>query len=158
MTRNVEAAARKRELGKFAAAWLLLVAPWFAYPLVWLKVFRAHVPYWDEAVMFGPPAMALIAAAVLLACGPSGIRRACGRSKSNFALVIAAAALWIISLVRSLMGGELPDPGEWSVFLLPLAGMALSREILRILPLYGTALLAVLIFFTCRFTYFTGLP
>ena len=149
---------RRQELWKFAAAWLLLAAPLFACPLVWLKTFRAHVPYWDEAVMFGPPALALLAAAVLLSAGPSGIRRACGNSRVSVSVVVAAAVLWLISLLRDLFAGTISDPAEWFVFLLPLAGMVLSREILRILPLYGTAVLAVLIFFTCRFSFFTGLP
>lgn len=137
---------------------MLLAAPLFAYPLVWAKLFRAHVPYWDMAQLFGTSALALLAAAVLLAVGPSGVRRACGASGLARWTVVAAAVLWMISLARDLLAGNVPDPAEWFVFLVPLAGMVLSREILRILPLCGSSLLAVLAVFSCLFTHFTGLP
>lgn len=152
-TKDVSGAARWR----MPAAWLLLTLPLFAYPLEWLNVFRPSVPFWDMAAMFMPSVMALFALAVLGMAGIGALRRACVRSRLNALLVWSTLGLLLLSIGRSLYYGTRLEPAEW-FFVVPLAGMVLSREILRILPKWGTLTLAVLLYFTWRFPFCIGLP
>lgn len=140
------------------AAWLLLGAPFFAYPLVWLKIFRPHVPFWGEVFLFVPSVLALFALAVLFCGGVRGLRRACGNSKLNFSVVSASMLTLLVTLIRCVLTRSVPDPAELFMPLVPLAGMVLAKDVLRMLPLYGTLALAVLGYFSCRFAMFTGLP
>ena len=146
-------AARWRTL----AAWLLLTLPLFAYPLEWLNAFSSKFPYWDLVTMFAPSVMALFALTLLLMTGLSGLRRACGSSRLNVLLVWSTLGLLLVSIGRSLYNGTRLEPTEWFL-VLPLAGMVLSREILRILPKWGTLTLALLLYFTWRFPFCIGLP
>lgn len=143
---------------KTAAAWLLLSLPLAVHPLFWVRVFSARVVAWDRVTLFSLSAMALVAVAVLMLTGLSELRRQCASSKLNLLLVLFAAALLVQSLTRSFCIGRRLEPEEWFLPLMPLAGMALSREIMRILPRWGTLVLGVLIAFTVRFPFYIGLP
>ena len=143
------------EWRKFAA-WLLLGAPFFAYPLVWLKIFRSHVPHWGEVLCFAQPVLALFALAVLICGGIGGLRCACGHSKLHFAAVAASMLMVLLTLIRCALTRSIPDTTDLFMPLVPLAGMVIAKDVLHILPLYGTLSLAVLVFFGFRFTMFTG--
>lgn len=141
------------------AAWILLSLPLVVYPLFWVRVFRYRLFAWDRVTLITLPVLAVFAAAVLVLTGFSRLRRKCAVSGLNLLLLLFAAALLVLSLARSLYTGRRLEPEEWFLPLMPLAGMALSREVLRILPRWGTLVLAVLIAFTLRFPdYCIGLP
>lgn len=141
------------------AAWMLLSLPLAVYPLFWIRVFRSRLVAWDRVTLITLPVLAVFAGAVLLLTGISQLRRKCASSGLDLLLVLFAAALLVQSLVRSLYAGRSLEPEEWFLPLMPLAGMALSREILRILPRWGTLVLGILIAFTLRFPeYCIGLP
>ena len=140
------------------AAWILLSLPLVVYPLFWVRVFRSRLVAWDRVTLITLPVLAVFAAAVLLLTGFSRLRRKCAASGLNMLLVLFAAALLVLSLARSLYTGRRLEPEEWFLPLMPLAGMALSREVLRILPRWGTVVLGVLIVFTLRFPFYIGLP
>ena len=149
----------RAERVKTWAAWILLSLPLAVHPLFWVRMFRPRVVAWDCVTLFSLSAMAFVAAAVLMLTGFSDLRRRCAASNLNLLLTLFSAALMIQSLVRSLCFGRRLEPVEWFLPLLPLAGMALSRQIMRILPRWGTLVLAVLIVFTLRFPeYCIGLP
>ena len=149
----------RAERVKTCAAWALLSLPLAVYPLFWVRVFRSRLVAWDRVTLITLPVLAVFAAAVLLLTGFSRLRRKCAVSGLNLLLVLFAAALLVLSLSRSLHAGRRLEPEEWFLPLMPLAGMALSREILRILPRWGTLVLGVLIAFTLRFPdYCIGLP
>ena len=143
---------------KTVAAWVLLSLPLAAHPLFWVRVFRSRLVFWHYATLVTLPVMAAAAAAVLLLTGFRDFKRNCAAFRMNLLLVVSAAVLLVLSVVRSIYTGSRPEPEDWFLPLLPLAGMALSREILRILPRWGTFVLAVLIVFTVRFPFFIGLP
>ena len=140
------------------AAWVLLSLPLAAHPLFWVRVFRSRLIVWHYVTLVTLPVMAAAAAAVLLLTGFRDIRRNCMAFRLNLLLVLSAAVLLVQSAARSIYTGTRLEPEDWFLPLLPLAGMALSREILRILPRWGTLVLAVLIVFTVRFPFFIGLP
>ena len=148
---------RCREVWRDWAAWALLAMPFFAYPLVWLKIFRSHVPYWGDVFYFAPPVLALTALAVLATAGIGGLRRACGSSKLNVAVVAASLLTVLVALIRAALNRTAPDLNDLFMPLLPLAGMVLAKPVLRMLPLYGTLALVVLGYFSFRFTMFTGM-
>ena len=144
---------------KTAAAWLLLSLPLAEFPLAWVQMFCGWVPHWSKMTVFSLTALAPVAVAVLLLTGISDLRRKCANSRLSLLLVAGAAALMMLSLGRSLYTGRRLEPAGFYLPLLPLAGMALSREVLRILPRWGTFVLVVLIAFTLRFpAYCYGLP
>ena len=151
--------AFRPETVKTCAAWILLSLPLVVYPLFWVRFFRSRLVAWDRVTLITLPVLALFAAAVLLLTGFSRLRRKCASSGLDLLLVLFAAALLVLSLARSLYFGRRLEPEEWFLPLMPLAGMALSREVLRILPRWGTLVLGVLIVFTLRFPdYCIGLP
>ncbi|MBQ6352188.1 MAG: hypothetical protein IJJ28_02840, partial [Lentisphaeria bacterium] len=129
--------------GRTVAAWLLLSLPLVAYPLEWWTWFSSRVPAWDLAGMFTVPVLATAALAVLLYTGTAELRRAAGASRVALAFIAVSAVLILLSLGRSLYLGRRIEPAEWFLPLVPLAGLALSREILRILPAWGTLVLAI---------------
>ena len=141
------------------AAWLLLSLPLFELPLAWVQMFRGWVPHWSKLTLFSLPAMAAVAGAVLLLTGFSDLRCKCRNSRLSLLLVTGAIALMVLSLGRSFYTGRRWEPVGFYLPLLPLAGMALSREVMRILPRWGTIVLLVLIAFTLRFpAWCYGLP
>ncbi|MBP5530469.1 MAG: hypothetical protein J6Y54_00360 [Lentisphaeria bacterium] len=143
---------------KTLAAWLLMSLPLAAHPLFWVRMFRSRLLLWHYATLVTLPVMAAAAAAVLLLTGLRDIKRNCASFRMNLLLILSAAVLLLQSVVRSIYTGSRLEPEDWFLPLLPLAGMALSREIMRILPRWGTFVLAVLIVFTVRFPFFIGLP
>ncbi len=149
---------RAAERGRTVAAWILLTLPLFAYPLEWLTWFDSRLSAWNLAGMFTLPVMALTALAVLLYTGLGALRRVAGSSRVDQLLVAASAVLLLLSFWRSFHLGRRLEPAEWFLPLMPLAGMVLSREILKILPQWGTLTLAVLLGFTWHFPLCIGLP
>ena len=144
--------------GRTVAAWILLTLPLFAYPLEWLTWFDSRLSAWDLVGLFTLPVLAMAALAVLLYTGIADLRRAVGASRVDLIFVSAAVLLLLLSLGRSVYLGRRLEPAEWFLPLVPLAGMVLSREILRILPAWGTLVLAVLLCFTWHFPLCIGLP
>ena len=156
--KNMTGDDRRNERIRIWAAWLLLSLPLFVHPLFWIRMFRARLIYWDRVTLVTLPVLAAAAAAVLLLTGWGDLRRKCRCSRLNMLLVTFAAALMALSLARTIYSGGRWNPADWYLPLMPLAGMALSREIMRILPRWGTLVLGVLIVFTLRFPFYIGLP
>ncbi len=151
--------SRGRDLWKNAAALLLLMMPLIDYTQDRIKHYCSAVKNWYESTRDGCSALTVLALAALLLAGLRGIRRACGRSGLSMALAATAALLLLISLFHVFFPSlRTPDPADWFIFMLPLAGMALSREVLRLFPWCGSILLAILAVFSFRFDFFTGLP
>ena len=154
-----ERTVSRAELAKTWAAWILLSLPLFAHPLFWVRVFLTLLVLWNHVMLITLPVLALAAVAVLLLAGFKDLLRKCAAYRLNLLLVAFAAVLLIQSLARSIYTGGRVEFEDWFLPLMPLAGMALSREILRILPRWGTCVLGVLIVFTLRFPeYCIGLP
>ena len=151
--------AARAERAKTWAAWLLLSLPLFEFPLAWAQMFRGWMPHWSRFTIFSLQTLAPFAVAVLLLTGVSELRRKCRVSRLSLLLAAGAVALMVLAPARALYTGRRLEPLDLYLPLLPLAGMALSREVMRILPRWGTFVLAVLIAFTLRFPkYCYGLP
>lgn len=158
MTGNENGSSRAERL-KLVAAWILLSLPLFAHPLFWVRFFRTRLVYWNHVTLITLPVLALAAVAVLLLTGFRDLRRQCAGYRLNLLVAVFSAVLVVQSLARWAYTGGRLEFEDWYLPLLPLAGMALSREIMRILPRWGTIVLAVLIVFTLRFPeYCIGLP
>lgn len=158
VTVNVNDASRAERL-KLVAAWVLLSLPLAAHPLFWVRIFRSRLVYWNHVTLITLPVLALAAVAVLLLTGVKDLGRKCVGHRLNLLVTAFSAVLVLQSLARWTYTGGRLEFEDWYLPLLPLAGMALSREIMRILPRWGTIVLVVLIVFTLRFPeYCIGLP
>ena len=135
---------------------ILLFLPLTAYPLLWQKIWTAHVPFWGEVQTISLPVMGLCASGALC-FAPERFKKFWMIGRFRFFLIFAIAGIGVAFLQKLLFGG--PETYIFTAgffFLLPVAGMLFSAELKRLFPWFAAAVFFPAVIVTCRSGDFSG--
>ena len=130
---------------------LLLVLPLFSYPLVWKKLFSAHLPLWGEVLAVSPSVMGFATFGAICLAPQARFRRLWETPRLRIFLLFAVAGIFAAALQQALYGGPFHYIGTAGFFfLLPVAGILYSNAFKRIFPLFLALLFLPVLFVTMR--------
>lgn len=139
-------------LARYLAAAILLLAPLFAYPLVWQKLSSNFVPLWGDVSCLSLGEIAILATAFIILFPERIINALKEKSHKYYYFVMSGILIFIILLQQIIYGGswDFVNLGLFYITV-PAAGFALAEEIKKLAKYYFVLLLILLLVFS-----FTG--
>lgn len=150
-------------LPRFCAAAFLLTAAFLSYPLAPLRIALGAIPFWGDVQLFPPSALGLIAISCCLLF-PERLAELWQNDSLSRVLLVLAGGILLLIFSFLFRFNCTADQFQTELFYLatPLAGIALARELKRLLPpfllIVAFLLIAALVSDLLRGYPPTGLP